>query len=63
MEKYSGTSDLLTVSELATYLRVHPTTIYRLSKLSKLPGFRVGSEWRFNRDAIDDWIRRKQQQN
>ena len=48
-------SDILTVDELSAYLHVHRTTIYRLLKHGKLPGFRVGSDWRFNLDAIDRW--------
>jgi excisionase family DNA binding protein len=43
---------VLTVRELAGYLRVHQTTVYRLLREQKLPAFRVGSDWRFNREAI-----------
>lgn len=46
---------VLTVSELADYLRVHRSTIYRLLKKGQLPGFRIGSDWRFNVEAIDEW--------
>jgi excisionase family DNA binding protein len=48
---------VLTVREVSEYLRVHPTTIYRLLRERRLPAFRVGSEWRFNIDAIDHWSR------
>ena len=48
-------SQIMTVRELADYLRVHPTTIYRQLKLGQLPAFRVGSEWCFNVAAIDRW--------
>ena len=48
-------SNILTVDELSEYLQVHRTTIYRLLKQGKLPGFRVGSDWRFNLEAIDRW--------
>ncbi len=48
---------LLTVNELATFLHVHPTTIYRLLKAHKLPAFRVGSDWRFNMETINKWMR------
>jgi excisionase family DNA binding protein len=55
----AGTSGLppkvLTVRELSEYLRVHPTTVYRLLRAKQLPGFRVGSEWRFSVDMIDRW--------
>lgn len=46
---------VLTVRELAEYLRVHPSTIYRLLKARRLPGFRIGSDWRFNVEAVDRW--------
>jgi excisionase family DNA binding protein len=46
---------VLTVNELAEYLRVHRSTIYRLLKKGELPGFKIGSDWRFNVEAIDDW--------
>ncbi len=46
---------VLTVNELAEYLRVHRSTIYRLLKKGQLPGFKIGSDWRFNVEVIDDW--------
>jgi excisionase family DNA binding protein len=46
---------ILTVKELAKYLRVHTTTVYRLMSTRQIPGFRVGSDWRFDLDAIDRW--------
>jgi len=46
---------VLTVNELAEYLRVHRSTIYRLLKKGQLPGFKIGSDWRFNIEAIDQW--------
>jgi excisionase family DNA binding protein len=54
-------STILTVTELSEYLRVHPTTIYRLLRAKQLPGFRVGSDWRFDLDAIDRWRSEKEQ--
>ena len=47
---------IMTVKELAAYLRVHPSTIYKLLRLRELPGFRVASEWRFNLATIDRWL-------
>ncbi len=46
---------ILTVNELSGYLKVHPSTIYRLLKTGQLPAFKVGSDWRFNIEEIDHW--------
>jgi excisionase family DNA binding protein len=46
---------VLKLEEVASYLRVHPSTIYRLVKKRQLPAFKLGSDWRFNREAIDQW--------
>ncbi len=48
-------SRVLTVQEVSSYLRVHPSTIYRMLKKNQLPAFRVGSDWRFTVEAIDQW--------
>ena len=47
----------LTVAELSEYLQIHRTTIYRMLRQGKLPGFRIGSDWRFSLDAIEQWQR------
>jgi excisionase family DNA binding protein len=53
-------TDLLTVGELASKLRCHPATVYRLVNQKKLPGFRVGADWRFSGQTIDHWIAEQQ---
>ena len=50
---------LLTVRDLADYLRVHTSTVYRLLRSNQLPGFRIGSDWRFNAELIEQWCRRE----
>jgi excisionase family DNA binding protein len=52
MKKLSG---VMTVDELAAYLKVHPSTIYRLLKKKRLPGFKIGSDWRFTTASIEKW--------
>ena len=47
----------LTVAELSEYLHIHRTTIYRMLREGKLPGFRIGSDWRFSLEAIEEWAR------
>jgi excisionase family DNA binding protein len=46
---------ILTLDNVAEYLRVHPSTIYRLLKKRQLPAFKVGRDWRFNLESIDRW--------
>ena len=51
---------VMTVRELSAYLRVHPSTIYKLLRRGELPGFRIGTDWRFNAEVIDRWCLRAQ---
>jgi excisionase family DNA binding protein len=50
---------LMTANELASYLRCHLTSIYRLLKRNSLPAFKVGGTWRFSRREIDRWMARQ----
>ena len=50
-------TEAYTVEEIATYLKLHPYTIRRLAREKKIPAFRVGGQWRFRKDEIDDWSR------
>ena len=55
--------EILDAGEVARLLRVHPRTVKRLASEGILPGFRVGSQWRFRREAINEYIRRQEQQH
>ena len=57
MAEAAQNDQIFTIKELSEHLRVHPTTIYRLLRQGGLPGFRVGSNWRFSREAIEEWER------
>lgn len=48
-------SSIMTLEEVAGYLRVHPSTVYRMVKSHSIPAFKIGSDWRFNRESIDVW--------
>ena len=50
---------VITIGELSEYLRVHRSTLYRLLKNGQLAGFKIGSDWRFNVETIDQWRMRK----
>ncbi len=48
--------EILTLKEVATYLKLAEKTAYRLAAEGKLPGFKVGGSWRFRRIDIERWI-------
>ena len=52
-------TNILTVRQLATYLSMASVTIYRLAARGELPGTKVGGQWRFHKQAIDEWLSRK----
>jgi len=51
--------EILTVKQVAEYLKVTERTIYRLAAAKKLPAFKVGGTWRFSRADIDTWIKQQ----
>lgn len=53
----SGMSpEVMSVRDLADYLRISVHTVYRLAEQGKLPGRKVGKHWRFHRDVIVEWL-------
>ncbi len=49
-------STLMTIEEAAQYLRFHPSTVYRLARLGKLPAVKVGKQWRLDRETLQRWL-------
>ncbi|ASG02756.1 helix-turn-helix domain-containing protein [Vibrio cholerae] len=47
---------ILTLKEVAAYLKLAEKTAYRLASEGKLPGFKVGGSWRFKKDDLEKWI-------
>lgn len=50
-------AQILTITEVAEYLKVAERTIYRLAASKKIPAFKVGGAWRFAKADIERWIR------
>jgi excisionase family DNA binding protein len=48
--------NLLTTAQVAEYLKVDKFTVYRLVTQKNIPAFKVGNQWRFNREMIDAWL-------
>ena len=49
-------TDIMTIREVADYLKLTEKTAYRLTAEGKIPGFKVGGSWRFRRSEIERWI-------
>ncbi|EGR7976240.1 helix-turn-helix domain-containing protein [Vibrio vulnificus] len=54
---------ILTLKEVAAYLKLAEKTAYRLASEGKLPGFKVGGSWRFKREDLEAWIESQKSQN
>ncbi len=53
--------NVLTIRELAIYLKMAEKTLYRLAAEGTVPGFKVGGSWRFRKSEIDRWIIKQEQ--
>lgn len=47
---------LMTVKEMAAMLRVSAQTLYKMLEQGEIPAVKVGSQWRFDREKIKDWM-------
>jgi len=48
--------DVLTIEELAAYLKIPKSTLYKIVREGKIPSQKVGRHWRFRKVAIDHWL-------
>lgn len=50
---------IMTVHDVAGYLRLSEAKVYKMAREGLIPAFRMGKNWRFKRQLIDEWIRRE----
>ena len=48
--------DIMTIEEVAKYLKLKPQTIYTWAQNGKIPAAKIGKEWRFRRDLVEAWF-------
>ena len=53
----------MTTKELADYLKLHAITVCKYAANGQIPAMRIGRIWRFDKEAIDEWIIRGQKEN
>jgi excisionase family DNA binding protein len=59
IDKPDTLPEVMTVSEIAALLKVHPVTVRLNAAAGKIPGRQIGNRWRFSRLAITAWLEKK----
>lgn len=62
MPMSSEPQQVMTIDELAEYLQVAKSTLYKLAQEGKVPGQKVGKHWRFRKEAIDRWLDQREKE-
>ncbi|MCL5990935.1 MAG: helix-turn-helix domain-containing protein [Bacteroidetes bacterium] len=50
------TDEILTIEEVAKYLKLKPQTIYTWAQTGKIPAAKLGKEWRFSKRILEQWF-------
>ncbi len=53
----SKDNEIMTLDELAEYLKISKSTLYKLAQDNQLPGQKIGKRWRFHKNAVYEWMR------
>jgi excisionase family DNA binding protein len=56
LEMTRSSEDVMTIEELAEYLKIPKSTLYKQAQDRKIPGQKIGKQWRFSKAAIDRWM-------
>lgn len=53
----------LTAKQIAKYLQVKPLTVYQWARTNKIPAIKIGRIWRFDKEFIDDFLKKESKKN
>ncbi len=56
VDKVRRMEKLMTLEEVADYLRLSKDTVYRMANTGKIPASKVGNQWRFRKEDVDQWL-------
>ena len=56
----SPSPEVMTIDDLAVYLQLSKSSLYKLVQVGRIPGKKIGRHWRFHRGTIDDWLARSE---
>ena len=51
-----NSEQIVTLREVAKYLGLHVMTVYKLTREGRVPAAKIGGQWRFKRDVLDEWL-------
>lgn len=54
---------IMTLEEVAKYLRVHKSTVYRMAREGTIPSTKVANQWRFKKARIDEWLLEREEED
>jgi len=49
--------EVMTIDDLASYLQLSKSSLYKLAQAGKVPGQKIGKHWRFHKEVIDGWLK------
>jgi len=49
----------LTLEQIAEYLQMSTSSIYKMAQTGKIPAYKVGRQWRFKKEEIDKWVEKQ----
>lgn len=55
-QKSSPMDKWLTLEQIAEYLQMSTSSIYKMAQACKIPAYKIGRQWRFKKEEIDQWI-------
>ena len=51
--------ELLTLEELARYLKISKPTLYKMVEKGRIPALKIANQWRFKKDDINRWLEKQ----
>ena len=51
-----GMNKWLTIEQIAEYLQMSTSSIYKMAQTGKIPAYKVGRQWRLKKGEIDKWV-------
>lgn len=55
--------EVMTISDVAQYLRISEAKVYELARNGTIPALRIGKSWRFQKDLLKQWVRKSAEAN